>query len=111
MLSPNLSYQTIKTKDPEEWEFSPGISWEKEKDQTEEDFVSSKRFHIIPTTHQVTSQEETEAQRMMGQWWAGPHRHRDCFDVHVISLISGPPNMDFWGSLDLCPSFQCGSVE
>ena len=55
---------------------SPGILWEKEKDHTEEEFVYGKRFHTVATMYQITSQEETQAQRVMGQWWARTHLHR-----------------------------------
>lgn len=50
---------------------SPGILWEKEKDQPEEELVSGKRFHIVATMYHITSKEETQAQRVMGQWWGG----------------------------------------
>lgn len=58
---------------------SPGILSEKEKDQPEEELVSGKRFHIAATMYQITSQEETQAQRVMGQWWwwwRGTQLHR-----------------------------------
>lgn len=50
---------------------SPGILWEKVNDQPEEELVSGKRFHIVATMYRITSQEETQAQRVMGQWWGG----------------------------------------
>lgn len=50
---------------------SPGILWEKVNDQPEEELVSGKRFHIVATMYQITSQEETQAQRVMSQWVGG----------------------------------------
>lgn len=47
----------------------------------------TKKLQIVLTTHLTTLQSETEAQTMVGQWWAGPHPEWGCLDVNVLDSV------------------------
>lgn len=44
----------------------------RKRNQPERDLFPSNRLHTVLTTGQTTLQDETEAQTVKGQWWAGP---------------------------------------
>lgn len=81
-----------------------------------------KRCHRVLTTCQTTVQPETEAQTMLGQWWAGANPDLDCLDVHILNpqfrlyITSGSQGWTWqwsWWSVaeSFCPSSQCGHIQ
>lgn len=69
---------------------SAGVSyWEKEgKDGARAGTLfPGKRFHTVLISSQTILGDETEAQNIMGWWWAGPHLDQDCPDVHILGPL------------------------
>lgn len=81
----------------------------------------AKRFHAALTTCQTISQTRTEAQTVMGQWWAGSHLDQDYGDVYILGpLFTLRPHFRTlktdrfrYGELtvSLLPSSQCSHAE
>lgn len=86
-----LSLQPVRAMTLREVGMTPRISFrEKERAPAvagEGACLLQKKLQIALTTHLTTLQSETEAQTMVGQWWAGPHPEWDCLDVNVLGPV------------------------
>lgn len=100
-----FDYQTIGAMVPKEMGIYSGISGEGGASGIGTCFL--ERELTVVTTHHTISQDETEAQKMMGQWWAGPHLDQDALDVHISCsplkhcFFFRSQKMDLGCSLDL----------